>query len=55
MLLPILDGSCGRVEHGLLPVNISNSDGRVVVWSYTALGHNSTVFHLSLIFPSVSW
>ena len=29
MFLPILDGSCGRVECGLLPVNISNGDGRV--------------------------
>ena len=29
MFLPMLDGSCGRVEHGLLPVNISNGDGRV--------------------------
>ena len=29
MFLPIFDGSCGRVEHGLLPVNISNGDGRV--------------------------
>ena len=29
MLLPILDGSCGRVEHVLLPVNISNGDGGV--------------------------
>ena len=35
-----------------------NGDGRVEsdgCGSYTALGHNSTVFHLSLIFPSVSW
>ena len=57
MFLPILNGSYGRVEHGLLPVNISNGDGRVelMVWSYIALGHNSMVFHLSLIFPSVSW
>ena len=29
MFLPILNGSCGRVECGLLPVNISNGDGRV--------------------------
>ena len=29
MFLPILDGSCGMVECGLLPVNISNGDGRV--------------------------
>ena len=29
MFFPILDGSCGRVECGLLPVNISNGDGRV--------------------------
>ena len=29
MFFPILNGSCGRVEHGLLPVNISNGDGRV--------------------------
>ena len=29
MFLPILNESCGRVEHGLLPVNISNGDGRV--------------------------
>ena len=29
MFLPILDGSCVRVERGLLPVNISNGDGRV--------------------------
>ena len=29
MFLPILDGSCGRVECGLLPVNISNGEGRV--------------------------
>ena len=29
MFLPTLDGSCGRVECGLLPVNISNGDGRV--------------------------
>ena len=29
MFLPMLDGSCGRVEHGLLPVNIFNGDGRV--------------------------
>ena len=29
MFLPILDGSCGRVERGLLPVNISNGDGTV--------------------------
>ena len=29
MFLPILDGSCGRVEHGLLPANIFNGDGRV--------------------------
>ena len=29
MFLPILDGSCGRVECGLLPVNNSNGDGRV--------------------------
>ena len=29
MFLPTLDGSCGRVECGLLPVNISNDDGRV--------------------------
>ena len=29
MFLPMLDGSCGRVEHGLLPVKISNDDGRV--------------------------
>ena len=29
MFLPIRDGSCGRVECGLLPVNISNGDGRV--------------------------
>ena len=29
MFFPILDGSCGRVEHGILPVNISNGDGRV--------------------------
>ena len=44
MFLPILDGSCGRLDHGLLPVNISNGDGRVelMVWSYTALGHNSS-------------
>ena len=26
---PIDDGSCGRVEQGLLPINISNGDGRV--------------------------
>ena len=26
MFFPILDGSCGRVECGLLPVNISNGD-----------------------------
>ena len=25
----MLDGSCGRLEHGLLPVNISNGEGRV--------------------------
>ena len=31
IFLPILDGSCGRVEHGLLPVNSSNGDGRVVL------------------------
>ena len=40
MFLPILDGSCGRVECGLLPVNISNGDGRVEltgVGPYTAL------------------
>ena len=29
MFLPIPNGSCGRVDHGLLPVNISNGDGRV--------------------------
>ena len=29
MFFPILNGSCGRVGHGLLPVNISNGDGRV--------------------------
>ena len=29
VFLPILNGSCGRVECGLLPVNISNGDGRV--------------------------
>ena len=29
MFLPTLDGSCGKVEHGLFPVNISNGDGRV--------------------------
>ena len=29
IFLPMLDGSCGRVEHGLLPVNIPNGDGRV--------------------------
>ena len=28
-LFPIVDGSCGRVEQGPLPVNISNGDGRV--------------------------
>ena len=29
MFSPILNGSCGRVEHSLLLVNISNGDGRV--------------------------
>ena len=29
IFFPITDGSCGRVEQGLLPVNISNGDGRV--------------------------
>ena len=29
MLWPILDGSCGKLECGLLPVNIFNGDGRV--------------------------
>ena len=29
MFLPILHGSCGRLECGILPVNISNGDGRV--------------------------
>ena len=28
-LCPIADGSCGSVERGLLPVNISNGDGRL--------------------------
>ena len=29
MFLPILNGSCQRDECSLLPVNISNGDGRV--------------------------
>ena len=29
MFFPILNEICGRIEHGLLPVNISNGDGRV--------------------------
>ena len=28
-LCPIVDGSCGRVQQGLLPVSISNGNGRV--------------------------
>ena len=31
MFLPMLNGSCGRVEHGFLPVNIFNGDGRVAL------------------------
>ena len=29
MFFSILNRSCGRVEHSLLPVNISNGDRRV--------------------------
>ena len=44
MFLPILDGSCGSVEHGLLPVNISNGHGRLELMG-VVLYCNRPYFH----------